>query len=105
MAGATPVKTVELKLVSQEPSDPLSYGARLTRSEKPQLSNSNDFRVRGDKLPAFATEVVSGVPDGFVPMATMWSLYQKEATEQDQELVKGRDNNLDTMLLFFLPHF
>lgn len=34
------------------------------------------------------------------PDATIWELYQEEAKDHDSELVNGRNQNLDMMLLF-----
>ncbi|GAB1524501.1 hypothetical protein RhiTH_007655 [Rhizoctonia solani] len=93
-------KEIELKLVGQELGEKQGHEIKSNQSDKPHWLNSNDFRAEGDRQPAFDADAMSGVPDGFIPMSTMWKLYQKEATEQDQELVNGRDSNLDTMLLF-----
>ena len=34
------------------------------------------------------------------PDAAIWTIYLDEAQEYDQELVKGRQQSLDTLLLF-----
>jgi hypothetical protein len=38
--------------------------------------------------------------DELAPDAAIWKLYMSEAKEYDSELVKGRNDNLDTMLIF-----
>ncbi|KAF8749208.1 hypothetical protein RHS01_10265 [Rhizoctonia solani] len=85
----TQAKEIELKLVGQELGEKRGYG--LNQSDKPHWLNSNNFRAEGDRQPAFDADAMSGVPDGFISMSTMWRLYQKEAKEQDQELVNAHD--------------
>lgn len=64
---------------------------------QPNFNTASPGFGRSKLYEILTTETMS---DDLTPSAAIWEQYQEEAREHDDELVKGRNGNLDQMLLF-----
>ncbi|KAH7345685.1 hypothetical protein B0J17DRAFT_764280 [Rhizoctonia solani] len=84
-------------------NDKIKDEANGNPQEKVHAGNQTSYAFRRSK--AFDQMATDHFGEELSPQSAIWNIYLEEAQEYDEQLVKGRQQSLDTLLLFASPIF